>query len=109
MGDIVQLLQLHNIDRPLVDRPLDWTEDYVWRKDGFKRTGIRRETRKGIYFLILRAWVVGDSKIQPGEEEGPSGLTGIQSPSLYKVFDVSMIHDLAEWVFSSLQSMSPLL
>lgn len=64
--------------------------------------------RERIRLDSLISWSVSDGKLEPGEE-GPAGLSGIQSLGTSEIFEVLVIRDDRKGVLCSLQPVSPFL
>ncbi|MCI4376333.1 hypothetical protein PGIGA_G00187250 [Pangasianodon gigas] len=91
--------------------PVYGTHQNLWGQDGFWLTGRflwGMKTREGICFHVLGPWMIRNSKVKSGKEEGPPGLSRIQPLGLMQILKVSVVSEDKEGMLSPLQPVPPL-
>lgn len=74
--------------------PKDWSNYNVGWELGFRRYKFVDEVvsmGEGIVLAVFGAWVIGYCEIEPGVEDGPSGLTGVNSFGILGVLQVLVV------------------
>lgn len=77
---------------------------------GLRGFSVRKimQVGKGVSLDILRASSVSDERVKSSEEQGPPGLSGIESPCQLEVGQILVMGEDGEGMQGPLQPVSPL-